>query len=108
MTDKLEEARERESPKSWAEWLRRHALVVGVSIMSVACFALYTWAEYGYFCDQSASHHEPCSGFWSQAHLHDWIYNAASNWQSELLYGILLLVVLLKIEGPDGADQGDT
>lgn len=89
-------------------WLREHALVVVVSTLGVLMFALFSWAEYGYFCDQAKSHKQSCSGFWSIEHLHDWIYNAASNWQSELLFGILLLVVLLKIEGAQGADRGDT
>ena len=90
------------------EWIRRHALVVGVAILGIFSFCLFSWAEYGYFCDQASDHDQKCSGFWSSEHIHDWAYNAASNWQSELLFGILLLVVLLKIEGRDGADKGDT
>lgn len=89
-------------------WLRRHALVVVMAIVAVLSFIAFTWAEYGYFCDQARTHHERCAGFWSREHLHDWIYNAMSNWQSEALVGILLLVVLLKIEGQHGADRGDT
>jgi hypothetical protein len=77
-------------------WLRRHALVVGVAVLGALSFALFSWAEFGYFCDQAGEH------------LHDWVYNAASNWQSELLFGILLLVILLKIEGAHGADREDT
>jgi hypothetical protein len=94
--------------KQMIEWIRHHALVVAVSVIGILSFALFSWAEYGYFCDQSKSHHEKCSGFWSLEHIHDWAYNAASNWQSEMLFGILLLVVLLKIEGARGADRGDT
>lgn len=89
-------------------WLRRHALVVVVAVFGVLSFALFTWAEFGYFCDQARSHGDACSGFWSVEHLHDWIYNAASNWQSEALVGVLLVVILLKLEGRDGADRGDT
>jgi len=89
-------------------WLRRHALVVTVAILGVASFVLFSWAEYGYFCDQAKSHHEECSGFWSSEHIHDWAYNAASNWQSELLFGVLLVVLLVKAEGPRGADRDDT
>lgn len=89
-------------------WLRRHAVIVTVAILGPAVLALYSWAEYGYFCDQARSHHEPCTGFWSIGHLHDWIYNATSNYQSDLLIGILLLLILFKIEGPRGADRGDT
>jgi hypothetical protein len=89
-------------------WLRRHALVVGVAVLGALSFALFTWAEFGYFCDQAGDHDQSCPGFWSSEHLHDWVYNAASNWQSELLFGILLLVILLKIEGAHGADREDT
>lgn len=90
------------------EWLRRHALVCAVTVLGMGSFALFSWSERGYFCDQASDHHQPCPAFWSSEHIHDWIYNAASNWQSELLFGILLLVVLLKIEGQHGADRGDT
>lgn len=94
---------------SRVRWLKTHALLVGCIILTPILFAAFTWAEYGYFCDQGREHGDHgCQGFWSMAHLHDWIYNAASNWQSELLFGILLLVILKKIEGPDGADKDDT
>lgn len=96
---------EREGHESW---LRRHALVIGVAIIGACAFAMFTWGEWGYFCDQAKTHHAACGSFWSKEHLHDWSYNAASNWQSEMLFGILLLVVLLKIEGPEGADRDDT
>lgn len=89
-------------------WLRRHALVVGVAILGVLAFAAFTWSEYGYFCDQAANLHQSCSGFWSKEHLHDWLYNASSNWQSELVFGILVLVMFKKIEGAQGADKEDT
>lgn len=91
------------------EWAKRHALAIGVVVFGLAAFALFTWAEYGYFCDQGRDHgNHGCEGFWSMAHLHDWIYNTASNWQSELLVGIGLLVALNKLEGPRGADKDDT
>lgn len=89
-------------------WLRRHALLIGVAIVGAVSFAIYSWAEYGYFCDQARSHGDPCGGFWSAEHQHDWIYNAFSNWQSEAIVGILLLVALSKLEGPRGADRDDT
>ena len=101
-----------------AEWLRRHALAIGVVTLGIATLAAFTWAEFRYFCDQQAQWNEvlraahgqpsPCPGFWSAEHLHDWVYNAASNWQSELLVGIGLLVALNKLEGPRGADREDT
>lgn len=90
------------------EWIRRHALVLGVAVFGIVSFAAFTWSEYGYFCDQASDHRQPCPGFWSSEHLHDWIYNATSNWQSEALIGILMLALLLKLEGPRGADKGDT
>lgn len=106
------EAREHES------WLRRHALVIGVALIGTLAFAMFTWGEWGYFRDQCSNlntvltgvhaHAQTCPSFWSREHIHDWSYNAASNWQSEMLFGILLLVVLLKLEGPEGADRDDT
>lgn len=91
------------------DWVKRHALAIGVIVLGLASFALFTWSEYGYFCDQGRDHGlHGCQSFWSKAHLHDWIYNASSNWQSELLVGIGLLVALNKLEGPRGADKDDT
>jgi len=78
---------------------RRHALLLTVGVLGVLMFALYSWAEYGYFCDQASSHKEQCAAFWSGEHLHDWIYNAASNWQSELLFGVVLVSLLHKVRG---------
>jgi hypothetical protein len=90
-------------------WLRRHALAIGVIALGILSFGLFSWSEYGYFCDQSSDHGaKTCPGFWSRDHIHDWAYNAASNWQSELLVGIGLLVALNKLEGPAGADRNDT
>lgn len=60
-------------------WSRRHALAFIVGALGLACFALFTWSEYG--------------------------YNAASNWQSELLFGILLVVLLHKVEGRNGNSE---
>jgi len=98
--------------------VQRHALLIAVLVFAPIAFMIFTWAEYGYFCDQSdnlneilrASHAEQqsCEGFWSSAHLHDWVYNMASNWQSDLLIGILLVMTFNKIEGPHGADKEDT
>jgi hypothetical protein len=99
-------------------WAKRHALMVAVLVLIPIVLVIFSWAEYGYFCDQSdnlneilrATHGSPqsCEGFWSTAHLHDWIYNMASNWQSDLLIGILLVLAFNKIEGPHGADKEDT
>lgn len=75
-------------------FVRRNVLIITVAFLGVLAFALFTWAEYGYFCDQATSHHERCSPFWSSEHLHDWIYNSTSNWQSELLFGGLVLIAL--------------
>lgn len=88
-------------------WLRRHALAVGITIWGLASFALFTWAEWGFFCDQAASHKEPCGSFWSAGHIHDWAYNAASNWQSEALVGVTVVLFLSKLEGRHGADRDD-
>jgi hypothetical protein len=77
------------------DFLRRHWVAIAVLIMGLVSFAAFTWSEYGYFCDQGRDHgNEGCESFWSMAHLHDWIYNASSNWQSELLVGVLLVIVI--------------
>jgi hypothetical protein len=79
--------------------LREHALGIGVALLGALTFALYTWAEYGFFCDQGRDHgNQGCEGFWSNAHLHDWIYNMASNWQSELFFGVLVVILLRKLQ----------
>jgi hypothetical protein len=78
-----------------------HWLTVTVAVLAGLCFAAFTWAEYGYFCDQNKDHSERCQGFWSSEHLHDWIYNAASNWQSELIFGVLLVILLHRAKGGD-------
>jgi hypothetical protein len=76
-------------------FLRRHWVAIAVLITGLVSFAAFTWSEYGYFCDQGRDHgNEGCESFWSMAHLHDWIYNASSNWQSELLVGVLLVIVI--------------
>jgi hypothetical protein len=82
-------------------WLRHHWLTVAVVCFAIASLVLFTWGERGYFCDQAASHHEACGGFWDSEHLHDWLYNAASNWQSELLFGVLLVILLRHSRGGD-------
>lgn len=85
-------------------WIRRHSLTLILATLGLAFFALFTWAEYGYFCDQAKAHHEACVSFWSREHLHDWIYNAASNWQSEVLMGAVLIYVL-KTAGAHERDE---
>lgn len=85
-------------------FLARHWLTLLVAAVGVTSFAAFTWAEYGYFCDQGRDHGDKaCEGFWSMAHLHDWIYNATSNYQSELLFGVLLVVLLRRAKGGDEA-----
>jgi hypothetical protein len=32
-------------------------------------------------------------------HVHDWLYNAASNWQSEMLFGVLVVALLHRLPG---------
>jgi hypothetical protein len=80
---------------------RDHWLTLVVGFLAVASFAAFTWAEYGYFCDQASDHKQRCAGFWSAEHLHDWIYNATSNWQSELFFGVLLVILLHRARGGD-------
>lgn len=90
------------------KWIKDHALLITAIVLVIFSFSLFTWAEYQYFVDQALTHGEKHPDFWSAAHLHDWAYNAASNWQSEILMGVLVVMVALKIEGRNGADKGDT
>lgn len=78
-----------------------HWLTAVVGVLAIASFATFTWAEYGYTCDQARDHGNTCPGFWSSIHLHDWIYNTTSNWQSELFFGVLLVILLHKAKGGD-------
>lgn len=78
-----------------------HWLTIITAVCAIGSFVLFSWAERGYFCDQAADHKSPCPSFWSSEHLHDWIYNAASNWQSELFFGVLLVILLHKAKGGD-------
>lgn len=79
-----------------------HWLTTVVGLFACAMFAVFTWAEYGYYCDQSRDHGATnCPGFWSASHMHDWLYNMTSNWQSELFFGVLLVILLHKAKGGD-------
>lgn len=78
-----------------------------VATLGAICFAAFTWGEYGYFCDQARDHGPGrCPGFWSSQHLHDWVYNATSNYQSELLFGVLVVTLLHRLAGR--ADEDET
>lgn len=79
-------------------WVHRHSLAVAVAVLGLVSLAIFTWAEYGYFCDQGREHgNKGCESFWSMAHVHDWTYNAFSNYQSELLFGILVILLLKRV-----------
>lgn len=71
----------------------------------VVSLVVFTWAEYNYFVDQAASHHEPRPGFWSAEHMHDYWYNLASNWQSEFLAGILVVALIRSAQGGHKRDH---
>lgn len=86
------------------KWIKHNLLLIGAVSLGIAMFSFYTVNEYGYFCDSSKQHHAKCEGFLSSAHLHDWLYNASSNWQSDLLVGAALVTVLRRAEGPRGND----
>lgn len=89
-------------------WVRRHSLVMIVAVFGTLSFVVFTWAEYGYFCDQGREHgNEGCESFWSMAHIHDWVYNAASNYQSELLFGILVILLLKRVASDRDEDKSE-
>lgn len=78
---------------------RRHALILTVGILGLCSLAAFTWAEWHYFLDQARSHRDAAPSFWSGEHVHDWLYNAASNWQSETLLGVLVVALLHNVRG---------
>lgn len=80
-------------------WARRHLLPITAAFLGACAFIAFSWAERGYFCDQARDHHSPCPAFWSAAHVHDWVYNGTANWQSDLLVGIFLLILLRRASG---------
>jgi hypothetical protein len=76
-------------------FLYRHSLAFVVAVLALAHWIAFTWAEYGYFCDQAKDHGQKvCPGFWAAEHVHDWLYNYSANVLSELTFGILILIVL--------------
>lgn len=81
------------------ERLRRHKLLVAVAVFGFASLVLFTWGVWADFAARAAEHHETAA-FWSRDFLATWSYNAASNWQSEALIGVLV-VVLLKKKGEE-------
>lgn len=80
-------------------WLRRNLLLLGGIALLALSLAVATWAEWHYFVDQAVTHGERPPGFWSAAHVHDWLYNAAMNWQSELAFGLVFVVLLNRAKG---------
>jgi hypothetical protein len=87
-------------------WARRHLLVLTVAVLAVLSLVFFTWADWHtYVQDQEA--HRQTAEFWSNDFLANWGDNAAQNWHSELLFGVLVVVLLKKLEGPRGADQDD-
>lgn len=81
--------------------LRHHKLLIAVVVFGLASLVGFTWGVYIDYVDRAAEHHEHAV-FWSTSFAATWLYNATSNWQSEALVGILL-VVLLKRKGEEPA-----
>lgn len=80
-------------------FVRERWLALCVIAGALSAMVLYMWAEWGYFRDQAKSHGDPVpTEYFSSSHLHDLIYNAAANWQSELLFGVLLVWLLHKAD----------
>lgn len=84
--------------------LRRHSLVYAAVLLGCCMLVFFSWAEWNYFQDQARALHQEPGGFWSAEHFHDWAYNAASNWQSEFLFGIAVVAILHRLPGGE-ADQ---
>src|SRR4051794_580892 len=79
--------------------VRDHSLLITVLMLGLLALVFYTWAEWQYFADQAHEHSSAVGSFWSKEHFHDWAYNAASNWQSELLFGVGIVVILHRLPG---------
>lgn len=75
-------------------FVRRHRTLLLFLALGLIALAIYTWAEWHYFVDQAASHHEPRPRFWDPEHVHDWLYNGMSNWQSDFLIGAFAVYLL--------------
>lgn len=88
-------------------FIKNNILIIIIAILGALAFCTFTWAEWGYFCDQAKTHGESCGSFWSKEHAHDWTYNATSNWQSELLFGGLVLIVLRRIGRANNDDEAE-
>jgi hypothetical protein len=87
-------------------FIRQHKLFMIVLTLALISWVTFFWAEYGYFCDQGREHgNKGCESFWSMAHIHDMVYNLAANWQSELTFGVLLVLVLNKLGDRDSEDK---
>lgn len=80
-------------------FVRERWLALCVIFCALGAIALFLWAEWGYFQDQAKDHGASIpTHYFSSEHLHDLIYNAAANWQSELLFGVLLVWLLHKAD----------
>lgn len=88
-------------------WIRRHALAITVCIIGTISLIAFTWADWYNYSNEQSAHHESAI-FWSKDFLANWLDNAAQNWHSELLFGVLLVILLNKLEGQHGADKDDT
>jgi hypothetical protein len=67
--------------------------MVSVAVLGVAALIFFTWADWYTFAQDQEAHHE-AAHFWSVQFLANWGDNAAQNWHSELLFGVLVVVLL--------------
>lgn len=77
--------------------LADHKLLITVAVFGVLSLAVFTWGVWMDYAAREVEHHGTAV-FWSMDFLATWSYNAASNWQSEALVGVLV-VWLLKRKG---------
>jgi hypothetical protein len=102
VSKKLYEPRDDLPPRG--EFVRRHWVVLLVAALALAHWASFTWAEWGYFCDQAADHGQAaCGSFWQAEHVHDWLYNYSANVLSELTFGVVLVVLVNRSRTEDEA-----
>jgi hypothetical protein len=79
--------------------LRDHKLLVAVAAFGTLSLLVFTWGVWADYAAREIEHHGH-PAFWSMDFLATWSYNAASNWQSEALVGVLV-VWLLKSKGDE-------
>lgn len=76
----------RERPARQPSFLRRHRTIILLVCLGLVALVLFTWANWHNYVMRQ-QHDHVSAVFFSWDYLAEWLYNAASNWQSEILFG---------------------